>query len=161
MRNQIWSIGDTVIAADMRAEGYSARLIARSVGRNRLSVIGKLFRLGWCRPAGLQVPPQIHLKFGPKPGPRPYRMKVPPIVDSEIPPEQLKTFEELETPHCRWPVDLDKRFFCGGERAEGCGMYCLPHYQVAYQQTRRTEQQKEFLAGRLSLIQQHAQRGAA
>lgn len=54
--------------------------------------------------------------------------------DADIPQEQRRTFMELESHHCRWPVGDPQAkdfFFCGAVKA-GDGPYCAHHHRVAY-----------------------------
>ncbi len=56
------------------------------------------------------------------------------IIDTDIPLEQRRTFEQLERGECKWPVgDLatSEGFFCGGAAFE-TGPYCSAHHHRAY-----------------------------
>lgn len=57
------------------------------------------------------------------------------VEDFAIPVEQRKTFRELETGMCKWPVGDPQEpdfFFCGGVAKEG-EPYCSGHCAVAFQ----------------------------
>lgn len=56
------------------------------------------------------------------------------IIDNDIPPEQRRTFEQLERGECKWPVGdpgTPEFFFCGGNAFE-IGPYCAAHHHRAF-----------------------------
>jgi GcrA cell cycle regulator len=56
-----------------------------------------------------------------------------PIIDADIPADQLRDFMELEAPHCRFPVRGREKLFCGAVRANDKTSYCEFHHDLCTQ----------------------------
>jgi GcrA cell cycle regulator len=138
-------------------QGATARQISRELGHgiSRCAVLGKVNRLrldelllpdarergavGRVRPRRKPVElvapglaRQPRLQPGWVVNARPYVDEA--GVDADIPLPQRRSFLELDSCTCRWPVGdpaLPDFFFCGGELLRGKS-YCAAHYARAY-----------------------------
>lgn len=71
---------------------------------------------------------------GRPPGPSGIRVKVVPVVDTEIPISQRCSILELSEHTCRWPVGdpgTPEFFYCGAEPIQGRS-YCAAHHARAH-----------------------------
>lgn len=99
--------------------GLTGTQIAAEFGDiSRHAVIGKARRI--------YLPPRLNTRPG---RPAKHRKPAPPIDDRMIPISQRKSFAELESWHCHYPVGEPGTpgfFFCGGPISED--LYCASHW---------------------------------
>lgn len=118
-----WNAAQVDLLRRLRAEGRSASQIGKELHCSRNAVIGKVHRLGLCRPLS-----------------RPHTMRprklaradtislVPPLVGGG------KTIMELGYGDCRWPLGEPMElaeFYCG-EVATLVSSYCAYHCRCAF-----------------------------
>jgi hypothetical protein len=66
-----------------------------------------------------------------------------PLVDTDIPPPQRRSFLELTSHTCRWPIGDPSNsdfFFCGAEPSQHkpyCAAHCARAYRPRQQMSRR------------------------
>ena len=142
-----WTYNETQMLLNMLSTGQTCRNIATALRRSKNSVIGRINRLGLCRPA-----PPIRIK-APRPTPqlargrkqKPMRAVAPAPAPS--PPKKLipeppikgrlgagNAVRSLEPGQCRFPigdpVKPDFRFCC--RPCEGESVYCPEHSAAAF-----------------------------
>ena len=144
-----WPETKMLLLRELVATGLSYRKISETLMVSRNAVCGKVMRMGLAntrpkkpedqeakprprkRPPDRAKPPghkPVNLSF--KPGPSMPPQPIKPIVDADIPPEQLKTIGELEDFHCRWPIGephLPTFRYCGALKVVGPHPYCPLH----------------------------------
>jgi GcrA cell cycle regulator len=150
------------------SQGVPAGRIARELGHgvSRSAVLGKIHRLGIAelspyaggcgqRPKEARRPPNHAHAHGVS-GKHSYRQKpLPawvtdatpyiddPLVDTDIPPPQRRSFLELTSHTCRWPIGDPSNsdfFFCGAEPSQHkpyCAAHCARAYRPRQQMPRR------------------------
>lgn len=150
------------------SQGIPAGRIARELGHgvSRSAVLGKIHRLGIAelspyaggcgqRPKEARRPPNHAHAHGVS-GKHSYRQKpLPawvtdatpyiddPLVDTDIPPPQRRSFLELTSHTCRWPIGDPSNsdfFFCGAEPSQHkpyCAAHCARAYRPRQQMPRR------------------------
>ena len=139
-----WTHNETQMLLNMLASGQTCRNIAAAMRRSKNSIVGRINRLGLCRPA-----PPIRLKT-PRPAPQMARgRKQKPTRAAPIPPPAKRPLPEppikgrlgagdavlsLEAGQCRFPigdpVKPDFRFCC--RPCEGESVYCPEHSAAAF-----------------------------
>lgn len=142
-----WTDERVAMLKVLNADGLSGSQIAVEMGGvSRNAVIGKLNRLGLvgtkpktrARPhvprRRRQLQPRLQKFYDTREG-KPLDEPAPVYAsDLDIPQAQRRTFMQLESHHCRWPVGdpgAPGFFFCGGW-ALPCMPYCEAHARIAY-----------------------------
>ena len=143
-----WPETKMLLLRELVATGLSYRKISETLKVSRNAICGKVMRMGLAvtrpKPENQEVKPRprkkppdrakppehkpVNISFKPGPPARPEPLK--PIIDADIPPEQLKTIGELEEFHCRWPIGephLPTFRYCGALKVVGPHPYCPLH----------------------------------
>lgn len=176
-----WTDDRVELLKKLWSEGLSASQIAgRLGGVTRNAVIGKVHRLGLSGRATTSrvkshrprkhnpnvAKRQVKSRFATSGNPKvralypsegePY---VPVVEEIDIPEQQRKTLQSLESCSCRWPVgdpQTPEFFFCGGKAVPGLP-YCEHHARRAFQAPapkRRERDSVETVRAALAKVEQ-------
>lgn len=133
----LWLEASVARLRQLRQDGCSAAECARSLGKTRNQVIGKLSRLGILhRPT--PPPPKPIIEYNGTSTVRAYRPSQPVFIantpeDYSIPAPQRLKLVDLRGCVCKWPVGDPKRpdfFFCGAVTNDK-DPYCPAHMRRA------------------------------
>lgn len=122
-----WTLERTDRLKKLWAQGYSGSQIASDFGNmTRNQVIGKAYRMGLYKKK-----PKREYNYAY--GSAPHVAYVETAETIAVPAEQRKSFAELTSTNCRWPIgdpQLPGFFFCGAA-SDQVSPYCAHHHRRA------------------------------
>lgn len=126
----------------------SAAQVADEIGcgLSRQAIIGKAYRLGLKGPERVAPVKRVRKPRAKKPGVTKFGLTVhgsleaeplplPTIEDDAIPRHQLRTLFELQSHHCRYPIERDgETLFCAAAQKSDSS-YCEYHHCICHRPT--------------------------
>lgn len=111
---------------ELKAEGLSATLIGREMGKSRNAIIGRMHRLGLCGASTKRA-------YGPR-RPKQHRINIARIFRPIVPKPESLGFSIIDLPpHCCKFAEGDSPYtFCGQPTLEGLS-WCPYHCSVVFQ----------------------------
>lgn len=129
--------------------GMSAAQCADRLGVSRNAIIGKVTRLGLCRPARTSL---VRLTNRMRKRPMPLEVAEELLADgvTDLPPDQSEfavPFMDVKHEQCRWPLGDPRSasfMVCGAGKMQE-SPYCARHHRIAYHKPEKRADRRDFV----------------